>query len=198
MKNDYQSLVRYLRLKEGVSQELLSKKIGLDKSNLSRFENKKQNFIIDDLEIALNYLGCEIKITNKKGEDVMKKMKNEILINEMVLTEVGYAKDFADKNGNAIRVEFNLLGGNVLVAKDKFNEKRYISMKEYDLYREKYSDEDGYGEFYELYVESGEMLDVIGKDTRESNLLIISDKGLELFDDDTLKKIQELFIELSK
>lgn len=198
MKNDYPSLIRYLRLKEGVSQELLSRKLGISKSNLSRIENKKQNLIVDDLEKAVNYLGSEIKIINKKGENVMKKMESELLRNEMRLTESGYSKDFIDKNGNTIMIEFNLLGGNVLVAKDKLNEERYLSMNEYDLYREKYSDEDGYGEFYELYVESGDMLDVIGQDTRESNLLIISDKGYELFEDDTLKKIQEIFIELSK
>lgn len=125
-------------------------------------------------------------------------MENELLKGEMRLTESGYSKDFVDKNGNTMMVEFNLLGGNVLVAKDKLNEERYLSMNEYDLYREKYSDEDGYGEFYELYVESGDMLDMIGQDTRESNLLIISDKGYELFENDTLKKIQEIFIELSK
>lgn len=198
MKNDYPSLIRYLRLKEDVSQELLSRKLGVSKSNLSRIENKKQNLIVDDLEKAVNYLGSEIKIINKNGENVMKKMESELLRNEMRLTESGYSKDFIDKNGNTIMVEFNLLGGNVLVAKDKLNEERYLSMNEYDLYREKYSDEDGYGEFYELYVESGDMLDVIGQDTRESNLLIISDKGYELFEADTLKKIQEIFIELSK
>lgn len=73
MKNDYPSLIRYLRLKENVSQELLSRKLGISKSNLSRIENKKQNLIVDDLEKAVNYLGSEIKIINKKGEDVMKK-----------------------------------------------------------------------------------------------------------------------------
>lgn len=200
MKNDYQSLIRYLRLKEGVSQELLSKKLGTTKSNLSRIENKKQNLIVDDLEKALNYLGAEIQVINKKGEDVMKKMKSELLKKEMRLTDVGYSKDFTDKNGNTIMVEFNLLSGNILVAKDMFDKEKYLSIKEYDLYEDKYTNEQGYGVFFETYIDDCDdnMWDVVGEHVVENNLIIISDKGRELFEDSTLKEIQEIFIELDK
>lgn len=75
MKNNYTSLIRYLRLEQSVSQGLLAKKLGTTKSNISRIENKKQNLIVDDLEKALNYLGAEIKIIDKKGEAVKKGAK---------------------------------------------------------------------------------------------------------------------------
>lgn len=200
MKNDYTSLIRYLRLEQSVSQELLAKKLGTTKSNISRIENKKQNLIVDDLEKALNYLGAKIKIIDKKGEDIMMKMNSKLIKKELKLTDVGYSKDFADKKGNSIMVEFNLLGGNILIAKDMFDKEKYLSTKEYDSYEEKYSDEEGYGKFYETYIEdfANNMWDIIGQDTIENNSIVISDKGREVFDENTLKVIQELFIELNK
>lgn len=200
MSSDYAKLIKYARLKENVSQELLAKKLGTTKSNISRIENNKQNLIVDDLERALNYLGLKIKIVDEKGEDMMKKMENELLKKELKLTDVGYSKDFVGKEGNTIRVEFNLLGGNILVAKDMFNKERYLSTEEYEQYEENYSDEEGYGEFYELYIEdfANDMWDIIGSDTRESNDIIISDKAKSLFDESTLKEIQEMYIELDK
>ena len=200
MKNDYASLIRYLRLKESVSQELLAKKLGTTKSNISRLENGKQNLIIDDLEKALNYLGVSIKIINKKGEDVMIKMNNELVKKELKLTDVGYSKDFTDKNNNLIMVEFNLLEGNILIAKDMFNNERYLSTKEYDFYEQEYSDEEGYGRFYETYIEdfANNMWDIVGQVTIGSNSIVISDKGREIFNENTLNIMQELFIELDK
>lgn len=200
MKNDYTSLIRYLRLEQSVSQELLAKKLGTTKSNISRIENKKQNLIVDDLEKALNYLGAKIKIIDKKGEDIMMKMNSKLIKKELKLTDVGYSKDFADKKGNSIMVEFNLLGGNILIAKDMFDKEKYLSTKEYDSYEEKYSDEEGYGKFYETYIEdfANNMWDIIGQDTIENNSIVISDKGREVFDENTLKVIQELFVELNK
>ena len=48
MENNYSKLIKYLRVQEGIPQELLAKKIGVSKSNLSRLENNKQNLIVND------------------------------------------------------------------------------------------------------------------------------------------------------
>lgn len=200
MKNNYSKLIKYLRVKENIPQELLGKKLGVSKSNVSRLENSKQNLVVDDLELALKYLGCKIKIINKDGVDMMVKMNNELKIREMKLVDNGYAKDFVDKKGNTIMVEFNLLGGNIVIAKDMFDKNRYLSMKEYESYQEKYSDEEGYGEFYENYELSvkDDLWDVLGQDTIDSDNLEFNDLARLVFENSILDEIQELFIELSK
>lgn len=125
--------------------------------------------------------------------------KEKLLKKGLKLTDVGYSKDFTDKNGNSIMVEFNLLGGNILIVKDMFDKEKYLSTKEYDSYEEKYSDEEGYGKFYKIYIEdfANNIWDIIGQDAIESNSIVISDKGREAFDENTLKVIQELFIKLN-
>lgn len=199
MKNDYAKLIKYLRVKGNIPQELLAKKIGFSKSNLSRLENNKQDFIVSDLESALNYLGCEIKVIDKDGLDMMKKMKDELKMKEVKIVDNGYTKDFTDKEGNVIMVEFNLLGGSLVIPKDMFDTARYLSTKEYEFYEERYSDEDGYGEFYEKYESVSDALwDVLGRDTVDSNTIVFTDLARKVFKDSTLNEMQELYIELSK
>lgn len=199
MKNNYSKLIKYLRLKEDIPQELLAKKIGVSRSNISRIENNKQNLIVNDLESALNYLRCKIKIINEDGLDIMKKMKKELAKKEVKLVDSGYTKDFKDKDGNVVMVEFNLLGGNIVIAKDMFDTTRYLSTKEYEFYEKKYSDEEGYGEFYEKYELSSDdyLWEVLGKDTVDGDIIQFNSLARTIFEEDVLKEMQELYIDLS-
>ena len=60
--------------------------------------------------------------------------------------------------------------------------------------------QDGYGEFYEKYEENplDELWDVLGKDTVDSNIIEFTNLAKTIFKDDTLKEMQELYMELSK
>lgn len=202
MKKDYASLIRYLRCKENISQELLSKKLGISKSNLSRIENKAQSLIVDDLENAVNYMGSKIIIVNKEGEDVMKKMENEILKNELVLEEVGYSKDFTDINGEKIMVLFNTIDCIVMLPKDMKTKDEYISTNKYNYYQENFNGDDGYGEFYQEYVLESYLWDtIIEMDidiVKKQFTVKTNDMINNIFDKKTTKEIEELFVKLVK
>ena len=186
MKNDYASLIRFLRLKNSVSQELLAKKIGTTKSNISRLENRKQNFIIDDLEASLNYLGYDIKIINKNGEDIMKEMNKEL--NGLGLSDMGYFAHFNGLNQNNIRVEFNLLDLCVMVNKDIDSEK-YVSDERFEEIRLNLTDEDGYGDEYDEYLESSVELVLKVEDDK----IVLLDNANNTFSEHVLKKIIDTF-----
>lgn len=113
---------------------------------------------------------------------------------ELRISDVGYEKDFVDKNGNLIMLEFNLLDGYILIVKDFLDTKKYLSTEEFDSYQEKYSDEEGYGQFYEEYLESGEMWDVIAQEIDKN--VLICEKAYELFDDSTIARIQGIYLGL--
>jgi transcriptional regulator with XRE-family HTH domain len=55
--------------REGVTVYRLWKDLGIDKGQLSRFVNGKQNISIDSLELIANYLGYDIAFV-KKAETV--------------------------------------------------------------------------------------------------------------------------------
>lgn len=195
MNNKLGYLIRYLRIKEGIKLEHLAKKLGISKSYLSQLETNKKKLSVDDLLSSIKYLGAEFKIM-KNGEDIMKKMNNNKLFeNGFNLTDSGYSKDYKDITGNDIRVEFcNLCTCTVVIAKDFKDTSRYLSSKQYNEYEITYSNNEGYGFFYEEYIEGFEYWDVILDYKQEE--VIIEDLAFEVFDKDTVEVIKNDFLNI--
>ena len=63
MKNNFKSMIRYLRLKEGIKLEYLATKLGISKSHMSLIERGKRTLSLSDFYNALN---CLDKLTYKK------------------------------------------------------------------------------------------------------------------------------------
>lgn len=198
MKNNICSIIRYLRLKEGIKLEHLAMKLGISKSHMSLIERGKRKLSLDDFENALNCFGCEIKIL-KNGEDCMKKMNNEVIKKELNLTDCGYSKDYINKDGEPIRVEFDTYTGKVVVAKDMLDTTKYLSEEKHSLYEEKYDENnDGYGLFFREYYDSFDgHWEILMKIKDDSNELIIFDKVYELFDEKTVDNIRNTHTSLN-
>lgn len=107
MNSEYNKLMKFMRVKEGVKLEALAKKLFVSKSQLSLLENNKRTLSLLDFLRIMSSLGCEVKIL-KDGKDCMDMMNNNLIKNELGLTDVGYFKDFAGKNGELVRVEFEI------------------------------------------------------------------------------------------
>lgn len=192
MKTNFSKILKYLRVNEGITQELLSKKMGMSKSHLSLIESEKRKLSTNDFEKALNYLNSEIKII-KNGEDYMKKInKDELMKKGFKLTDGGYYKAYKSKQDKLIRVTFSELDLKVFVDRDMNNKNEFLSSKEYEYYENKYSDEEGYGKFYELYILNGDYSEMIIEYSDEKKVLI-GNIGTQIFDDNTLKEIKNDF-----
>lgn len=185
MNKDFASLIKFLRVKDSIPQELLAKKINLSKSHLSMIERSIRPLRVDDFENALNYLGAEIIIT-KDGEDCMEQMRKE----GFGLTDVGYCKEYRDIKGNPVRVELcTLTNLNAVVAKDFKNLNEYLSKQKYDEYEEIYSNEQGYGEFYEEYIEGDRYWEVILKCGYKEDV-VINENAYKIFDENIINEIK--------
>lgn len=191
MKNSYNNLMKYMRVKEEIKLEVLANKMFLSKSQWSLLENAKRKLSLDDFVNAMNYLGCEIKIL-KDGKDCMEMMKNELLKNGLNLTDVGYCKDYPNKNGELIRVEYETLNDRVVIAKDMLDKTKYLSTEKHDYYELNYNGDDGYGRFYQEYYDicddNWEKIIDVDLDTLKITVL---DKLYELFNEDVAKEIIE-------
>lgn len=193
MSEELYSLIRYLRIKEGVTQELLAKKLGISKSHLSLIERNKRSLYVDDFKKALNYLGGKILIL-KNGDDCMKKMNSELAKKELNLTDCGYSRDYMSKTDEAIRVEFDTFTGKVVVAKDMLDTSKYLSEEKHSLYEMKYDENnDGYGRFFREYYDSFDGHWQLLIKLNDNNELITFDLLSELFDEDTINNIENTF-----
>lgn len=121
-------------------------------------------------------------------------MKKELTKKDLFLTECGYCKDFKSVEGNNIKVEFDTLDGKVIVFEDMLNEGNYISMETYNKYDELYTDDEGYGEFYEKYYESSEYIKPIFN--MNTNQLKANSLANKIFDNETLEIIKNTALNL--
>jgi transcriptional regulator with XRE-family HTH domain len=58
--------LKYIMEREGVTAYRLSKELGLDKGQLSRFLNGKSSFSLIKLEQIANYLGYDVEFVKRK------------------------------------------------------------------------------------------------------------------------------------
>ena len=190
MNSEYNKLMKFMRVKEGVKLEALAKKLFVSKSQLSLLENNKRTLSLSDFLRIMSSLGCEVKIL-KDGKDCMNMMKNNLIKNELGLTDLGYFKDYPSKDGELIRVEFETFNNRVIVARDMLDKTKYLSTEKHNYYELNYNGDDGYGRFYQEYYDANDVghWEIIIDMDLDNNKAIVLDNIYKLFDDTVVDEI---------
>ena len=195
IEKDFSNLIKFLRVQDGVKQSVLSKKLGISTPHLSLIERCQRTLSVKDFINSMNFFNCQIKII-KDGKDCVNMMNNKIKESNLNISESGYSRNYVNKNGQPTKVEFNLLDNNIITFIDMFNNENYLSEELFDKYDEEYNGEDGYGLFYQNYYESSNFTKIIGEYDNNSKQLNLSKSVYEIFSKETVKDIENTFLDL--
>ncbi|MBQ3422000.1 MAG: hypothetical protein IJH34_10090 [Romboutsia sp.] len=101
---------------------------------------------------------------------------------------MGYLGHYDGLNQDNIRVEFNLLDLNILINKD-LDTIKYVSNERFEEIMSNLTDEEGYGDDWDCYLETS--VEIVG-DVKDGKL-VLSDNIYNIFSKEVVKQIVDMF-----